>query len=174
MFRLATYAHIVHDWIQWLPQSNGLFSPENQKKVFSRGLDFSVTKKVPFKNFIFEPIIQCNLNKTTAIDHYFDLTLIGKQLIYVPKLKAKIALNAKFKNQYAILSYEFTGTRYDVPDQSMQLRPIHLLHLSYQINRNNWNYILQFNNVLDLPYQVTRFYPMPGINLSLKVIHNIL
>jgi hypothetical protein len=56
----------------------------------------------------------------------------------------------------------------------MQLRPIHLLHLSYQINRNNWNYILQFNNVLDLPYQVTRFYPMPGVNLSLKVIHNIL
>ncbi|MBK9744700.1 MAG: TonB-dependent receptor [Saprospiraceae bacterium] len=174
VFRLATYAHVVHDWIQWLPQSNGLFSPENQKKVFSRGLDFSVTKKVPFNNFIFEPIIQCNLNKTTAIDHYFDPTLIGKQLIYVPKLKAKIALNAKFKNQQALLSYDFTGTRYDVPDQSMQLRPIHLLHLSYQINRNNWNYILQFNNVLDLPYQVTRFYPMPGINLSLKVIHNIL
>lgn len=170
----ATYLQLVADWIQWLPGINGQFSPINQKKVIGRGIDIKLDKSFFLKKWKIMALTYFHFNRTYAIDHYTNPSLVGKQLIFVPKHKAGASLNAQFKNHHLSIQYQYIGKRFDTPDESQILKPIHLFHFSYQLSLNQLQIELQTKNLFNYQYEITRYFPMPGIHFNIKFIYNIL
>jgi vitamin B12 transporter len=172
-FKLASYGQVVDDWIQWLPQTSGIWSPSNQKKVFSRGMEMKAETSLMWINIHWKPTLLYAFNKTTSLDHYFDPTLIGKQLIYIPIYKGGLNLTATFHGHQIQLDYQLTGQRFDVSDESQALDAIHLVSLNYTTMLDKFHITIGLNNVLNTQYQYVRFFPMPGINANTKITYNI-
>jgi len=171
--KLSVYANLVNDWIQWIPESSGIWTPANQKKVLSRGGEIKIEKQYATSKWIIQPSIFYTFNKTTALKHYFDPELVGKQLLYVPIHKAGIDMLVRKKKQTWIASYQFTSQRFDTPDESKSLKPIHLLDLKYVFYHLKWKSQISIFNLLNRDYNIVRFFPMPGINAEVKISYTI-
>lgn len=170
----ATYLQLVSNWIQWLPSTNGIFSPINQKKVLGRGIDLKLDKTYFLKNWKIIATSYYNYNRTYAIEHYTDQNLVGKQLIYVPKHKVGASFSAHLKNHQFATHYQYIGRRFDTPDESQALKPIHLIHFTYQATFHQLQIEFQIKNILKYQYEITRFFPMPGIHYNIQFTYNIL
>jgi iron complex outermembrane receptor protein len=173
VLKFATYGQIVDDWIQWIPQTSGIWSPSNQRRVFSRGLEMNVGKQKYWQSINWEYNASYSFNKTTSIAHYTDPALIGKQLIYIPMHKVGISLGANYKGHLGKIHYTYTGPRFDTPDESQSLAPIHLVNLNYSKMYGKTHFMLGVNNILNHNYQYVRFFPLPGINAEFKVIYKV-
>jgi outer membrane receptor protein involved in Fe transport len=108
-------------------------------------------------------------NRTSAIEHYTDPDLVGKQLIFVPHHKAGLKGTVQYQNFTMNLDYQYTGVRFDLGDESSALDPIHLLNMSLMMKYTKYQIGGQVQNILNTPYQIVRFYPMPGINLGIFI-----
>lgn len=161
------YANLVNNWIQWLPQANGLWSPVNQKKVLARGAEiiFEKTYVLPKNQIKIEA--DYAFNRTTAIEHYYDQSLKNKQLIYIPIHKTGIKTVLLGKKYRLGLNYQFTSLRYDAPDETNKLKPVHMLNATATLLANKHKIRLDINNLLNQEYNWVRFYPMPGINAEI-------
>ena len=170
----AIYAQMVSDWIQWLPGADGLFAPINQKKVLGTGIDLHLEKTYLWSVWKMKTSVYYTYNNTHAIDHYSDPALVGKQLIYVPQHKGGMSAEAFFKSHQCAFHYQYIGKRYDLPDQSRSLNPIHLVHFSYLFSFRKMQIDLQAKNLLNAQYEITRFFPMPGVHFNIQFIYHIL
>lgn len=170
---LASYGNLVNDWIQWVPQSNGIWTAANQKRVFSRGCEVDIVTDLYIGKVLLQPSFEYAFNNTTAIDHYFDPDLIGKQLIYIPVHKLGTHLSGGWRKHRVKLAYQWTGRRFDVSDQSQSLKPIHFLHLQYDVAVGNANINVQLQNLLNAKYEFVRFFPMPGLHADIKLSYKI-
>ena len=168
---VSVYMNQVNNWIQWVPLTNDFWTPINQKKVFSRGVELSLEKSINFLKFHLFIHTDYAFNRTTALEHYFDKSLIGKQLIYVPIHKASIRTELAKNNFRLGLEYQFTGNRYDSPDETGRLMPVHILnsHFTYLYKKHSLR--LDFNNILQQDYNWVRFYPMPSMNADLTYLY---
>lgn len=157
------YANLVNNWIQWLPQANGLWSPVNQKKVLARGAEIILERTyiLSKKQIKFEA--DYAFNRTTAIEHYYDKSLKDKQLIYIPMHKTGIKTVLLGKKYRLGLNYQFTSLRYDTPDETNKLKPVHMLNATSTLLANKHKIRLDINNLLNQEYNWVRFYPMSGI-----------
>lgn len=165
--KTTIYANFVKDWIQWLPQSNGLWAPVNQKKVLARGTEISLAKIINLPKNQLKVETEYALNRTTSIKHYFDKALENKQLIYIPVHKARLNASLINKNYRLGLTYQFTSNRYDSPDQTGILKPVHLINTAATWIVNKHSIQLEIINLLNQQYNWVRFFPMPGIHTCL-------
>jgi vitamin B12 transporter len=161
------YGNHVKDWIQWIPISNGLWTPSNQKTVLSKGFESHLSKEWNHAEIKVKAELQYHFNRTTALDHYFENDLIGKQLIYVPQH----TLTSGFligKNRQAISgSLRFTGKRYYTPDNQYHLSPYYTVDIYYRYKL--WDKVelnISIQNLTNHQYNIVRFFPMPGITGS--------
>lgn len=163
----AIYANLVDNWIQWIPFRNDLWTPVNQKKVCSRGMELSA--KTAFNITKSRIILQADyaFNRTTAIEHYYDPKLKNKQLIYVPVHKTQFSALFKKSIFDLGLEYQFTGIRYDAPDETGKLTAVHMLNFKSSLWLDSHSWQLQIFNLLQQDYYWVRFYPMPGLNAEL-------
>jgi vitamin B12 transporter len=166
-WKVNLYASLVDNWIQWLPNNTGRWSPINNKKVWSRGVELEGQKHIPWNKFGFDLMASYSYNRTSAIEHYTDPDLVGKQLIFVPHHKAGFKGTVQYQNFTGNLDYQYTGVRFDLVDESSALDPIHLLNMSLMMKYAKYQIGGQVQNILNTPYQIVRFYPMPGINLGI-------
>ncbi|MBK9734669.1 MAG: TonB-dependent receptor [Saprospiraceae bacterium] len=165
---IKTYINSVNNWIQWSPQNNGLWSAYNQKKVLSRGIEIGLSNKYLIKKVAFFTSADYSFNKTTAIEHYYDKSQIGKQLIYIPMHKASASTEVQWKNHGMRIKYTFTGKRYDTSDNTNPLNAIHLLDLHYFYSIKQWKWEVSINNILNEDYAIIRYFPMPLRNLNIS------
>ena len=172
-WRTSVYSNLVDNWIQWMPQSSGLWMAVNQKKVYSRGCEINTTSRYQMGYFTIVPTLEYAYNKTTAIEHYFDPALIGKQLIYIPAHKVKSSIQVLRQHHQLKLEYDLTGTRYDTPDNTQKLTSLHLLNVRYNYLVGKWKYMISVYNIFNRNYQVVRYFPMPGINAEIKISFTI-
>ena len=162
------YGNLINDWIQWIPQNTVIWNPVNQKKVFSRGFEITILKKYKTENWIIIPEINFIYNKTTALDHYYDKSQIGKQLIYIPQHKVITHLKLQNKNHHVLMTYQFSGKRFDTTDHSNFLPSMHLVNAGYSFVNKKFRYQLSFNNLFNYQYSLVRYFPMPGIQAEMK------
>jgi len=168
-FGSKVYFNIINDWIQWVPGNSGIFSPINQKKVRSTGLEIDIWRTIDFKSFKLNSSVSYAFNSTTALEHYNMADQVGKQLIYVPKHKINTVISLHKKQFDAGITYRYTSKRYDTSDHSASLPANHLvdMHLGYQYSA--WTLQLNVQNILNEDYAIVRFFPLPRRHLNVTI-----
>ena len=173
-FGSKVYFNIINDWIQWVPGNSGIFSPINQKKVRSTGLEIDIWRTIDFKSFKLKSSVSYAFNSTTALEHYTMADQVGKQLIYVPKQKINTAISLHKKQFDAGITYRFMSKRYDTSDHSASLPANHLvdMHLGYQYSA--WTLQLNMQNILNEDYTIVRFFPLPRRHFNFTIRYTLI
>ncbi len=157
------FGQLTDNWIQWLPSSQGFWTANNQKKVFSRGGDIRFSYPLYLGKTQVKSGLSYALNRATIVEHESRNDLIGKQLIYVPQHKATIDCHIQYKKHQVEIDYAITGARYDLQDESARLNPFHIVHLRYQYRFKNARLATNITNLTNSKYYLVRFFPMPGL-----------
>jgi iron complex outermembrane receptor protein len=168
-FDLNAYSMLINNLIQWVNVSTTVWSPQNVNKVWSRGIESSL-------------IVKRQLRKASAsvkmLYTYSPSTLIktGKsdpQLIYIPLHRAQAHAELKYKTYSADIHCVVTGKRYINQDNTDELLRYTLLNASiqksFQYHKTRFSLQLEIRNLLNVKYQVMKYYPEPGLSFMTQV-----
>jgi vitamin B12 transporter len=156
----------IEQWIIWLPNNYGIWSPENVLQVQSRGLEYKWKVNMDKNKFHFQfsglynYILSTNEKATTTND-----PSLGKQLIYVPIQNAQATFTIGYKGTAITYTQVYTGYRYTLSDNSKYLKPYTVgnIHISqtFLSSHSKIKIFLQLNNVWNESYQILAYRAMP-------------
>lgn len=163
----TAFSNKVDNWIMWLPDNYGLWSPENVLSVWARGLEYDLKlhytiKKVKLSlaghyHFILSTNEKINSGSDAALN---------KQLIYVPAQKAIVNTGIEYKQFRLSFSYNYVGYRYTTSDNTQYLKPYQLVNVdlskTFQLTNMKVRAFIQVNNLWNESYQIIAYYPIPG------------
>jgi iron complex outermembrane receptor protein len=166
----------IDNWIQWIPDSSNIYTPENIRKVWNRGIE--VNNKMSYKfnkisiivNLGYSFIKSTNQKKSSAFDESY-----LKQLIYTPEHSGAGGIEIIYRTFGIYYNQTYTGKRYVTDDHSDSLSGYTLgsLKLSKDFICRKQFFKLQFDidNIWDAEYQALQYRPMPG--RSYRLILNV-
>jgi vitamin B12 transporter len=164
----------MQDWIMWLPKGGTIWSPENLKKVWSRGLETEFGALVPFTKWQlkYRGMVNYVLSTNTQTGYVNDGAL-DKQLIYVPRVSQQHQLTAAFKSYYIGYLHSYTGLRFISTDNTQWLDDymIATVVAGKELKWKKYSLVLtaQVNNVFNTTYQAVADRPMPGRNFLITI-----
>ena len=167
----------VDNWILWLPTVKGFFSPQNVKKVHSKGVELSANVGLtPFRdgrltiggNFAWTSSVN-----TTPTAGEGDKS-VGKQLPYVPLYTATGRATLEWRGFEFLIKTCYYSRRYTMTSNektiSGSLEPYFMTDLSVAHNFDfrplGLSLKLAVNNLFNADYQTIMSHPMPGINFE--------
>lgn len=165
--RLSAFNILVNDWILWVPNSSGIWQPDNLRQVWSRGVEASSQLQLTMLSWKMSTQVIYQWNRATNEQTYAGAaSILGKQLIHVPMhtLRAQWQL----ERGHSSLSYrhQYTGGRFSSSDNEEMLAPFQLgdLVLAHRFTFGKKSLVAQFRieNLWNADYEVLRFRPMPG------------
>ena len=171
---ITGYTRTISDWIQWLP-NNGLWTPQNIQKVWSRGIEsisaisFFISKQtLTFKNS-FALTRSTNVSPLASND-----PKKGKQLIYVPLYKNSFTVSLSNKLFETGIIYNYTSWSYTLSDNSAYINPYNLFDVYGIVKKDFKTYSItvngRVNNLFNANYQVVADRPMPLRNYQVTLI----
>lgn len=169
----------TNNWIIWLPQANGIFSPRNIEQVYSRGTEtnFSLkynTGEVSLRLFGSSAYV-LSTNQKTINDN--DQSK-DRQLIYTPRYSLQGGLLVSFAKVSLMYNHTYTGYRFTATDNSAWLPPYNIasVRASYflDVSKVRMQVSLAVNNLFDQNYQVVQNRPMPPryYEAGLAILYN--
>jgi len=171
-FELDHHRLWVDEWIIWLPNSNGLWSPTNLSTVHVHGIEASFKETFTSDKFIWRmgtsyaytrSINQQGINES-------DQTSVGKQLPYVPIHSGNIFSKIERKHWTLEIQANYTGLRYTTLDNEdyQALKAYTLLGASvgkgFVFSRSELTLRLTANNLFNVYYENIENRAMPGRN----------
>tara|TARA_Y100000746_G_scaffold103896_1_gene88634 strand:+ start:41 stop:1879 length:1839 start_codon:yes stop_codon:yes gene_type:complete len=171
-FKISFYSIKVKDWIAWT-ENNSIWSPENIKSVWSRGLESKF--KFNYKNSDIK--LNYSLTNTTTQDalNPYDLS-IGQQLRYVPIHKGNLTISYSKNEIKYYLNSSYTGeviTSYGSINNKLDDFIITSFGLIYNPKKLPLETELAIKNLMDLDYQTYQNYPTPGREFFLTINYTI-
>ena len=169
---ISCYSLNVYDWIAWI-ENNGIWSPENLKEVWSRGIESK------FKLKYRKSTIQLNYSFTkTTTESSFNTNdiSIGQQLRYVPLHKGNIVISYKHKELRYYLNSAYTGeviTSYGSSNSQLEEYIISSFGLIYNPKTSPLETEFRIMNLMDLQYQTYQNYPSKGREYTLTINYTI-
>lgn len=169
----------IDNWIIWLPNAYGIWSPENVLQVWSRGLEYKAKINIKKNKFNFQIggfynyVLSTNEKAATTSD-----ASLGKQLIYVPIQNAQGNAIITYKGTSLTYTQVYTGYRYTFSDNSKYLKPYSIANVSisqtFSLSTSKIKIYAQLNNVWQETYQVLAYRAMPLFNyqVGLSLIFN--
>jgi iron complex outermembrane receptor protein len=164
-FKLAEFLSYSENLIQWLPNQQGLFMPNNIKDSRNYGIEAQ-----------FQTHFKFGSHKLTATTGYTyveakDLST-NAQFIYVPKHKIIGSLGYTYKSLQLIYQLLYNGEVFTKTDNSETLGgyAVSNVNLSYKPKAKNFDWLtVQFsvNNIFNKNYQNIAFRPNPGRHFSI-------
>ncbi|MDZ4846009.1 MAG: TonB-dependent receptor plug domain-containing protein [Chitinophagales bacterium] len=155
----------INNWIIWLP-SQGYWTPQNIMKVWSRGLETSTgfsyeIKKIKFTlSVLANYVLSTNEKSKTSND-----ASVGKQLIYVPKVKLLGKFSIEYKGFALTYRHSYTGDRYITTDNSASVATYDLANIlfskKFQIKSWELSAFAEIENLFNEQYQVIQSRAMP-------------
>ena len=144
----------VKDWILWGQNIDGIWSPENIKEVWSRGIETQL--KYNYKKILLE--LNYSLTKTTSEKASNDLDIsVGQQLRYVPKNKLNTTLLYDEGNIISFLNITFTDeviTSYSSGDnKKLEAYTLVSAGTSYKLFNEDLKLDLRVLNLTNQQYQ---------------------
>ncbi|MAO72019.1 MAG: hypothetical protein CMD02_05885 [Flavobacteriales bacterium] len=168
-----TYFNLnVDNWILWNQQDNGIWMPENIRKVSSKGFESKINFNINIHSLKiqneFNYQYNLSINKI-GIDN-LDAS-VGNQLIYTPINKANFNSNFTFNDYNFIFNQSFIGKVYTSSDNLNFLNSHYTVNLTLikKLNILNSDLILKINNLFNLDYQTYLNYPQPGRNFVIQI-----
>ena len=164
----------VKDWILWNQNIDGIWSPENIKEVWSRGIETQL--KYNYKKILLE--LNYSLTKTTSEKASNDLDIsVGQQLRYVPKNKLNTTLLYVEGNIISFLNITFTDeviTSYSSGDnKKLEAYTLVSAGTSYKLFNEDLKLDLRVLNLTNQQYQTYLNYPNPGREYVLSINYTI-
>ena len=177
--QVSYFLNDMTDRIVWVAVPGGAVSPKNLRRVRSLGIESSYRWDLPGRILSLEANYSGSDASKVSADYPGDPTT-DKQLIYVPRRTATVAVRTFFGFNTAVLrecdaalSYSFVGSRYTTEDNADSLPSYWVANASVR-SRVGWGTLtlsirLEVNNLFDEDYQVILSYPMPRRSFRLTV-----
>ena len=165
------YYNDVDNLLRWVPDTSGVWRPENTESVEIYGLEtlFHAEKKVGKHNF--------NVSATYAYTRSKN-KITNKQLIYVPYHKFTSAFGYNFKKWSAYYQYINNGEVFTTSDNAIEhivnSYMVANLGLEYRLLRSKTNMVLgiQALNLWNESYESVMNRPFPGRNYNAYINFN--
>ncbi len=159
----------IDNWIIWLPNEYGIWTPENVLKVWSRGTEYKLKLNYLLGNFkvqlsgMYNYVLSTNQKSTTVND-----ASLNKQLIYVPVQNGQGNATISYKGTSLSYTQIYTGYRYTLSDNTEYLKPYTIGNLSiaqlFSLKTSKIKVYATLNNIWQEAYQVIAYYAMPLLN----------
>ncbi|RRO18803.1 TonB-dependent receptor plug domain-containing protein [Flavobacteriaceae bacterium 14752] len=168
-FSVTGFYNDISDMIRWLPDSNGIWRPENTQAVNTYGVEASTAYKYKLATGQ-----QINL-KTQYSYTVSENQATGNQLIYVPFHQANANLAYLNRKWSVDLNWMYNGavfTRTDNnPNHQVEDYQLFDVQFSWRFPQFlNSKLSLRALNILDLAYEAVDNRPMPGRSFSINLI----
>lgn len=164
---VTAFQRRMTNWIIWLPNTFGYWSPENLLQVNSRGIETAHHMAWTNKPWTIRLAARTSYVRSTNEKAASPTDAsIGKQLIYVPFNKASGSLFIGWKNWSAYYTHTFTGFRYITSDNVSFLPGFDVasLQIAWQgkWNKTSFRLFASAENMFDQYYEVISSRPMAG------------
>lgn len=161
----STYFHIIGtDWIIWTPNNMGLWTPNNNLKVSSQGIESGLIYQKNINKWKINFSSSLTLTKSILKENYSKQgdSDIGKQLIYVPKVRALARLSLAYRKITLNYQHRYTSS-VRTTQRQLDGYSIGNLDFTYQptVFKNRMSIKLDVENIWNRNYEVVSFYPMP-------------
>lgn len=159
----------IQNWIIWLPDAYGIWSPDNVMQVWSRGIEYKMNVNYSVKKLKISLTGNYNyIRSTNEKTAAYSISSLNKQLIYVPIQNAQGSISIQWRNSTITYTQVYTGYRYTTSDNTQYLKPYTTGNLdvsqSFILNRTKFKVYAQLNNLWDESYQVLAYRAMPLFN----------
>lgn len=173
-FELNHHRLWVDQWIIWLPNLNGLWTPSNLSTVHVHGIEANLREDFSTDQFMVRmgasyaytrSINQRGLSET-------DVVTVGKQLPYVPIHSGSVFAKIERKLWSLELQANYTGLRYTTLDNEnyQALKEYTLLGTSagkrFVFPHSEMSLRLTMNNLFNIYYENIENRAMPGRNIT--------
>jgi iron complex outermembrane receptor protein len=168
----------IKNWIVWLPNAKGFWSPSNVKKVNSYGVEIKLKTVIDFANeWKFSGV--GNFAWTRSINHGDPVNWadesIGKQLVYIPEFSAATTAKLSWKTwmltyKWTYYSQRFTTSNNEKNSRINKLGAYFMNDISLEKHlRFSWANVslkMLVNNIFDEEYESVLSRPMAGRNFG--------
>ncbi|WP_181304600.1 TonB-dependent siderophore receptor [Rufibacter sp. XAAS-G3-1] len=172
---LTVYAVQVKDWIQWQPSSTGNYSePVNLQHVRGHGAEMDSRWQIALErdwSFAGGLAYAYTISQQKLPDARAQLQ--ERQLFYVPKHKAALWAEARYRTWWLTGDATFTGRRFTDNDNNNWLPGYALVNASlgktFRWNSFETQILAQVQNLSNTVYQTMAYRAMPPRNFRLAV-----
>lgn len=171
------YQHI-DEWIQWTPNSSGIWQPENILQVEINGVEVAVGLKRMLGSHSI--LMKANYSYTQSlIKQDVTSTYINNQLPYVAKHAAHFKVDWVVKGWNNAVGVNFSGKRYieKSNDEFQAIKGFTLLNYQvnkvFQVKKIKFGVGVEVKNILDIYYEQLKNHAMPGRNYGINLSINI-
>ena len=162
----------TNNWIIWLPNDNGYWTPKNLLQVHSRGIETKTT----FSYLNDKLFLKLDLNtnyilSTNTKNVNLNDNSSGKQLIYSPRYAGYATFLLQYKKITFYYNYNYTGYRFTSTDNTSWLMPYQISNLKvstfFDFTKTKFIIFASCNNLLNKNYVVVSNSPMPLRNFEI-------
>ena len=178
-FSFSTFYGQTKDWIIWIPNSNGIWSPENIKEIQRYGAESRISTKKELGIFNIKTTFQYNfLSAITKTSYIQNDVAIDHQIMYAPKNQGQFCLDISYKNFMVYYRQSLVGKVYINSDNTSYLpnyspADFGLEWTSSFIDGKQIIAGLKLINIFNEDYHVISYRPMPGIHVLFNLKINL-
>ncbi len=167
--QVAAFSNQVENWIQWTPRGSS-WTPDNIKKVWSRGFETNGTMGVRIGQVRMEFVVRYSFTKSTS-EAVYDPTHqdeIGKQLFFTPRHEGSGTWRTTWRRHTWSLVTSYTGLQYtdDSNTSYLAMKPYDVSNFWWSYNWRQISFQLEINNLFDQDILARPGYPLPGRNVK--------
>jgi vitamin B12 transporter len=150
--------------ILWLPE-NGIFRPNNLKKMYSYGIEYMGKIAWEKKAWLFELSPQYQLARS------YEGSNSRKQLIYVPMHNANLTFSSTYRQFGLLWHQQFSSERNMTGSETTGAFALSNANCFYTIPLKKVKIRAGFkvNNIFNADYQMVQYYPNPRRNYKLEL-----
>ncbi|MBC6606277.1 TonB-dependent receptor [Hymenobacter sp. BT188] len=172
---LTAYHQLVNDWVQWLPNTQGDYTPRNLRQVRARGLEASSQLTGHWGAYSLVARAAYGFTESEKVEgRAEDPDPSGRQLPYVPLHSFAFTTDQSWHKWQLTTGLTFTGYRY-TDASAVDFLPSYTL-LNASLGRTlaiapNWavTVLAQGFNLTNRDYQVYAYRAMPPRNAALSL-----
>lgn len=172
----TAYNSNIKDWILWLPDHRGFWTPSNVKRVHSYGVELKGKLSIDFGKD-WSLYFDANWAWTRSINRddpksWTDES-IGKQLVYVPEFSSGVTGRLRWKKYTLTYKYNYYSERFATTsnEKKIKLYSIHSYYMNdvsleraFSFSFADMSLKLAVNNIFNEEYISVLARPMPGRN----------
>jgi iron complex outermembrane receptor protein len=171
-FSQTAFGASIKDWIVWVPNDAGIWTPDNKEKGKSYGLEIKGNSFVQKKDSKFE---------LTGFYTWTKAQLTGQiqtnenQMIYIPEHRFMAFLSYTYKQLSASFNINHIGERYYNQENTLPGYQLGNITFDYNlpIKDNTLTATFKVNNLWNTKYNVIANYAMPLRNYQIALKLNI-
>ncbi len=172
----TVYSNTINNWIQWVPDSYGIFYAQNYKQVWARGFEGAFDQSIKLEKNAINWCVKYNFTPSTNLKAD-NPQVLGKQLMYVPLHSATFNFNLKLHTANIGFDWAIRSQSNSQADgQGLPLQGYSIVNFdlnnTFFFLANSFRFDFKINNLFDKQYYTyLPTYPLPGRAFYISVTY---